>query len=151
MNLKFEEFKKLNPSLKELDSIRTKSFKKFEIQGFPTKKQEQWKYSDLKSIINNNFENLEIFSDKNFTKYNNKLLIKDFEHNKIILLNGNFIESNFDYENKEKINIKSLKKAISFEADFEKIKNYFKEDQNSMISLNHALTSDGILLEINNN
>ena len=55
MNLKFEEFKKSNLVLKELDNIRIKSFQKFEIQGFPTKKQEHWKYTDLKNIINENF------------------------------------------------------------------------------------------------
>ena len=51
MNLKFEEFKKSNLGFKELDNIRIKSFKKFETEGFPTKKQEHWKYTDLKNII----------------------------------------------------------------------------------------------------
>ena len=74
MNLKFQEFQKSNLGLKELDNIRIKSFKKFETQGFPTKKQEHWKYTDLKTIINNNFENLQIFKDKSNSKYNNKLL-----------------------------------------------------------------------------
>jgi len=63
MNLKFEEFQKKNISFEELDNIRKKSFQKFETQGFPTKKQEHWKYTDLKNIINNNFENLQIFKD----------------------------------------------------------------------------------------
>ena len=43
MNLKFQEFQKLNLGVKELDEIRTKSFKQFEEQGFPTKRQEHWK------------------------------------------------------------------------------------------------------------
>ena len=38
MNLKFEELQKSNLGLKELEDIRFKSFKKFEKQGFPTKK-----------------------------------------------------------------------------------------------------------------
>ena len=52
MNLKFKDFQKLNMGPKELDSIRALSFKKFEEQGFPTKRQEHWKYTDLKTIIN---------------------------------------------------------------------------------------------------
>ena len=148
MNLKFQEFQKSNLGLKELDNIRIKSFKKFETQGFPTKKQEHWKYTDLKTIINNNFENLQIFKDKSNSKYNNKLLIKKFEHNKIILLNGNFMESNFDFEDEKKINVKSLKDILRDEKEFEKIKNYFKDEQNSMISLNHALVNDGIIFEV---
>ena len=55
MILKFQEFQKSNLGLKELDSIRIKNFKKFEKLGFPTKRQEHWKYSDLKTIIGNNF------------------------------------------------------------------------------------------------
>jgi len=151
MNLNFDEFQKTNLSYKELDNIRTKNFKKFETLGFPTKKQENWKYTDLKNIINNNFENLQIFKDKNNSSYNNKLLIKNFEHNRIILLNGNFIESNFSFEDEKKIIIKSLKIALEEKKEFEKIKNYFEDDQNSMISLNHALVNDGIIFEIDNN
>ncbi len=102
MNLKFEEFQKLNQKLKELNNMRSKSFKKFETQGFPTKKQEHWKYSDLKNIINNNFSNLQIFKDNKIFQYNSKFLVQNFEHNRIIFLNGNFVESNFSFENKKK-------------------------------------------------
>jgi len=151
MNLKFKEFQKSNLGLKELDNIRIKSFKKFETYGFPTKKQEHWKYTDLKTIINDNFKNLQIFKDKKTSKYNNKFLIKNFKHNKIILLNGNFIESNFSFEDEKKINIKSLKVTLADEKEFRKIKNYFDDEQNSLISLNHALANDGIFLEIDNN
>ena len=151
MNLKFEEFKKNNFCLKELDNIRVKSFKKFEAKGFPTKKQEHWKYTDLRNIIDNNFQDLQIFNEEIALKYNNDLLIKDFEHNKIVLLNGNFIESNFAFENEKKINIRSLKNIFENKTDFDKIKDYFSDEQNSMISLNHALANDGIILEIDDN
>ena len=136
MNLNFEEFKKKNLSFKELDNIRINNFKKFETLGFPTKKQEHWKYTDLKTIISNSFDELEIFKDKNNSKYKNDLIFKNFEHNKIILLNGKFVESNFEYEDEKKIKIKSLKIALKDEIEFKKIKNYFEDDQNSMISLN---------------
>jgi Fe-S cluster assembly protein SufD len=151
MNLNFEEFHKLNLRFKELDNIRAKSFKKFETCGFPTKKQEHWKYTDLKNIINNNFSNLQIFKDNKSSNYNSKFLIKNFDHNKIVLLNGNFIESDFSFEAANKINIKSLKTAFENKNDFEKIKSYFEDEQNSMISLNHALVNDGIVFEIEDN
>ena len=102
MNLKFEEFKKSNPSFLELDNIRVKNFKKFEIKGFPTKKEEHWKYTDLKTIVNNNLVNLEIIKDKKNLQYDKKLLVNNFEHNKIILLNGNFVDADFSFEDKKK-------------------------------------------------
>jgi len=148
MNLKFQEFQKLNLGLKELDGIRIKSFKKFETQGFPSKRQEHWKYSDLRTIINENFKNLQIFKENTRYKYNDNFLIKSFEHNKIVLLNGNLVDSSFVYEDKKKITIKSLKSVLDNKEEFEKIKSYFEDDQNSMISLNHALVNDGITLEV---
>ena len=151
MNLKFEEFQQSNLGLKELDNIRLKSFKKFEALGFPTKKQENWKYTDLKAIIDSNFKSLQIFKDQKNSKYNSKLLIRNFEHNQIILLNGNFIESNFNFEDEKKISIKSLKVVLESKTEFEKIKNYFDDEQNSMVSLNHALVKDGIVLKTDNN
>ena len=69
MNLEFEKFKKENIISKELEDIRIKNFKKFEQMGFPSKKQEHWKYTDLYSIINNNFDNLEILNHKENSKY----------------------------------------------------------------------------------
>tara|TARA_B110000438_G_C15807848_1_gene648259 strand:+ start:479 stop:1762 length:1284 start_codon:yes stop_codon:yes gene_type:complete len=151
MNLKFQEFQKLKVGLKELDGIRIKSFKKFETQGFPTKRQEHWKYTDLRTIINDNFKDLQIFRENINSKYNSEFLIKNFKHNKIVLLNGNLVETNFSFEDKKKITIKSLKSALDSKEEFEKIKNYFDDDQNSMISLNHALVNDGIILEVNDN
>tara|TARA_B110000008_G_scaffold277888_1_gene320268 strand:- start:343 stop:1626 length:1284 start_codon:yes stop_codon:yes gene_type:complete len=151
MNLKFEEFQKSNLCFKELNNIRIKSFKNFETQGLPTKKQEHWKYTDIRNIISNNFEDLQIFNKNKDSHYNNELLVKDFEHNKIILLNGKFIESNFTFENEEKIEIKSLKTIFENKNSFDKIKNYFEDGQNSLILLNHALANDGILLEVGDN
>jgi Fe-S cluster assembly protein SufD len=151
MNLKFEEFHKSNLKLKELDNIRIKNFKKFETKGFPTKKQEHWKYTDLKTLINRDFEDLKIFNENRASKSYNNFLIKNFEHNKIVLLNGNFIESNFELEDEKNISVKSLKDSLGIEKDFDKIKSFFDDDQNSLISLNNALTNDGIIFEIADN
>ena len=148
MNLNFKEFQKQNLTLKELDSIRIKNFKIFETKGLPSKKQEHWKYTDLKTIINNSFSNLEILNSTKNNKYNKNLLISKLQHNEIILLNGNFIEKNFSFEDSKKVNVKSLKTALKDKNDFEKLKTFFNDDQNSMISLNNALTNDGIILEI---
>ena len=151
MNFKFEEFKKTNLNLKELDSIRSTNFKNFELEGFPSKSKESWKYTDLRSIINNNFSNLEIYNENTKSKYSNLILIENFEHNRITLLNGIFIESDFSFEDKKKINIKSLKKCFEDKDSFKKIKNLFNDEYNSMISLNNALVNDGIFLEVLDN
>ena len=136
-------------NLKEIDSIKkiSKDEKEFRIKnlnyfnkvGFPDKKIEDWKFSDLKGIIYKNFNKLYI---KNInSKFKNIELIKDFDHNYITLVNGELNDSNFKFEEKNKIKIKS------FYND-----NYLdKIQENPLINLNHALSKNGYLLEIEEN
>ena len=85
----------------EEKNFRIKNLEFFKLSGFPNKRLEDWKFSDFKDIVNNNFDNLEV---KNIVStVNNIDLLKDFEHNYIILVNGNLQTSNFDYEDKKKI------------------------------------------------
>ena len=64
------------------------------------------------------------------------------------MVNGDFVSSTFSFEDKEKIKIKPLKTILKDKKDFNKIKDYFTDQPNSLASLNHALVNDGIFLEI---
>ncbi len=112
---------------------RKKNLKLFLGTGFPNKKDENWKFSDLNAIINKNFKKI----TNNFDLSLNKNIddIKDFEHNKIILVNGFFKSSDIKYENKEKVKIEELKEF-----------SYRSNDNLSF--LNKALSSGGFYLEI---
>ena len=151
MILNFDAFQKTNQSGSELDSIRIKNFNIFQKKGFPSKKEENWKYTDLKTILYNNLEKLELPNNENTSQYNSEWLLKNFEHNQIILVNGDFVSSTFSFEAKEKIKIKPLKTILKDKKDFKKVKKYFIDQQNSLTSLNHALVNDGIFLEIEDN
>jgi len=151
MILNFDEFQKANQSGSELNNIRIKNLNIFKKKGFPSKREENWKYTDLKTILSNNLNKLEIPNNKKTSQYNNEWLLKNFQHNQIILVNGDFVSSNFSFEDKEKIKIKPLKMVLNDKKDFEKIRDYFTDQQNSLTSLNHALVNDGIFLEIEDN
>jgi len=148
MILNFDEFQKTNQSGSELNNIRINNLDIFKKKGFPSKREENWKYTDLKTILSNNLNKLEIPNNKKTSQYKNEWVLKNFQHNQIILVNGDFVSSDFSFEDKEKIKIKPLKMVLSDEKDFEKIREYFTEQQNSLISLNHALVKDGVFLEI---
>lgn len=151
MILNFGAFQKANQSGSELDSIRIKNFNIFQKKGFPSKKEENWKYTDLKTILSNNLNKLELPNHENTSQYNSDWLLKNFEHNQIILVNGDFVSSTFSFEAKEKIKIKPLKTVLRDKKYFKKVRNYFTDQQNSLTSLNHALVHDGIFLEIEDN
>ena len=104
-------------SLKEIDKInlinqddknyRIKNLEFFNQKGFPTKKEEDWKFSDLREIFSKNFKKIDI---NNIHHEENKFrLIQDFDHNYILLINGRFIRSDFKFEDKNKIQITGYK------------------------------------------
>ena len=122
----------------EEKNFRIKNLELFKEFGFPNKRLEDWKFSDFKDIINRNFEKLdtkEVSSDIDKIDF-----LKDFEHNYILLVNGNLHSSNFNYEEKSKIKIKSYDKSIDY-----------KESKNPLVYLNHALAENGYSLEIEKN
>ncbi len=151
MILNFDEFQKANQTGGELDDIRIKNFNIFQKKGFPSKKEESWKYADLKTILYNNLNKLEVLNNKKTSQYHGEWLLKNFQHNQIILVNGEFVSSTFSFEAKDKIKIKPLRAILKDKKNFEKIKEFFDDQKNSLASLNHALVYDGIFLEIEDN
>ena len=138
-NLKstFENFNK-EISNKDIKSkIRSKNFKKFLDKGFPNKKLEDWKFSDLNMIISRDFKdlNIDLNKQKKFTFHN---YIKEFEHNKIIFLNGFYENHSFDYEDSEEIIFNNLKNGPAYEP----------KGDNSLNLLNNAFFTDGLLLYV---
>ena len=75
-NFNIEKIKNLSPEEKNL---RKKNLDLFFQNGFPNKKNEDWKFTDLKSILGKNFNNI---ANKNLISEDKKLeTIKNFEHN----------------------------------------------------------------------
>ena len=135
-DFKIEKIKDL--SLDEID-LRKKNLDFFYQTGFPNKKDEDWKFSDLNSILSKNFDN--IVNNDFSPKEQNFKLIEDFEHNFISLCNGTLLSFDFSHEEKDKISIENF--------NYKKEKNLAKK--NSLNFLNHALASGGFSLEISEN
>ena len=132
------QINKIEKITAEEKNFRIKNLEFFNESGFPNKRLEDWKFSDLKEIINKNFDDLDTKKvSSNSAKIN---FIKDFEHNYIILVNGNLNSSNFNYEEKNKIKIKPYDKSIDY-----------KTSKNPLVCLNHALAQNGFSLEIDKN
>ena len=125
------------PSSDEKEAAdRKKNFELFLKGGLPNKKDENWKFSDLNLIISKNFKNV---TNNDEYKFDEKIkLINDFEHNKIILVNGLFKSSDFQFEERGKIKIESLRSFKSFD----------NELKNNLGYLNKALSIGGFNLEV---
>jgi len=96
--------------------------------GFPNRKQEDWKFLDISQIIKKNISDLSFFNDySQSNKIDLSVLVDGLEHNKIIFINGKIEKIDFNFEDQNKIEIiDETKKDISF--DYE----------NSLIDLNSA-------------
>ena len=110
---------------------RKENYKKFNDEGFPNKKLEDWKFSDLNQIIKKNIKNF-VIEKSETNKLQDTDLIKDFDHNKIYIQDGKLISYDFSFEKE-----KSLKLNIE-----EVVEN--KINTNSLLNLNSALSEDKI-------
>ena len=120
-------------------NFRLENLKLFNQQGFPTRNHEDWKFSDINQIFSKNFKNLESF--KNEIKPKSINFIKEFDHNYILMVNGKFENSEFKFEDKNKIKIKSYN-----DSNFS-----LNNEENSLINLNNALSNNGLFLEVADN
>ena len=93
-----DEIDKIGNFTKEEKNFRLKNLDYFNDIGFPNKKNEDWKFSDLNAIVSKNFSKL----NTQFEKPKKQILvfIKDFEHNYIVIINGELNTSDFRYEEK---------------------------------------------------
>jgi len=110
--------------------FRKKNLQHFVEKGFPNKRIEDWKFSDLNQIISSNISNLSFFNDKEFKDSEQIYLIDKFEHNKIIFINGVISKIDIKHENGKKIIINN---DLDFIGNFNEI--------NPLVSLNNALAN----------
>ena len=120
-------------------SLRKKNLDLFYQTGFPNKKDEDWKFSDLNSILSNNFNKI---ANNDFLPREKEFkIIDEFEHNFISLFNGKLISKDFSYEEKNKILINNFNYKDDLALD----------SKNSLYFLNNALATGGFSLEISKN
>ena len=107
------------------------NFKEFLKQGFPNRKLENWKFSDLNQIIQSNIGELTFYNDYKKENQIDKIeLINELEHNKIIIVDGKIEKIDFKFEDKDKV-----------EVLVEQGEETIKENINSLINLNNAFSN----------
>ncbi len=121
-----------NSDLSEIDiEVKKKCLNKFIENGFPNRKLENWKFSDISQIIKKNIGELSFYNDYlSPNKIDSNIFVDGLEHNKIVFVNGRIEKIDFNFEDKNKIEIN----------DGFKLDNIFYDD-NSLIDLNNAFTN----------
>ena len=130
LKIDFNKIEKNSKFSEDNIKFRKKNLQHFVEKGFPNKRIEDWKFSDLNQIISSNISNLSFFNDKEFKDSEQIYLIDKFEHNKIIFINGVISKIDIKHEDGKKI-------IINNDLDF--IGN--SNEINPLVSLNNALAN----------
>ena len=111
--------------------LKKEALDNFLKNGFPSRKLENWKFSDIKQIIQKNIGELAFYNDYNIeNEINDDIFIKEIEHNKIVIVNGKVERLSFEYEESDKINLTTLDNF-----------NQNPNDDNSLLSLNNSFSN----------
>ena len=111
--------------------LKKEALDNFLKNGFPSRKLENWKFSDINQIIKKNIGELAFYNDYNIeNEINDDIFINDIEHNKIVIVNGKVERLSFEYEEKDKINLSTLDNF-----------NQNSNDDNSLLSLNNSFSN----------
>ena len=111
--------------------LKKEALDNFLKNGFPSRKLENWKFSDINQIIQKNIGELAFYNNYNIeNEINDDIFIKEIEHNKIVIVNGKVELLSFEYEEKDKINLSTLD-----------IFNQNSNDDNSLLSLNNSFSN----------
>jgi Fe-S cluster assembly protein SufD len=137
------DFDKVIKGLKLSDeniNSRKKTFNQFIKNGFPNKRIEDWKFSDLNQIISTNIENLRFHNDLELSKVDEAIFIEKIVHNKITFLNGAISNIDFSHEDETKVLLtRDLNQNVNF------------KEVNPLVSLNNALTTSYIRIKVKEN
>ena len=111
--------------------LKKEALDNFLKNGFPSRKLENWKFSDINQIIKKNIGELAFYNDYNIeNEINDDIFIKEIEHNKIVIVNGKVERLSFEYEESDKINLTTLDNF-----------NQNSNDDNSLLSLNNSFSN----------
>ena len=99
LQIDFDNIVKTSSFTKKDIVHKQNSLNEFIKTGFPNRRQENWKFSDLNQIIKKNIGDLSFYNDYSFSnKIDTAVFVDGLEHNKIVFINGTIEKIDFDYE-----------------------------------------------------
>jgi Fe-S cluster assembly protein SufD len=134
----------------DLHDLRTAAIKNFETKGFPTKKEEAWKYTSLNSLLKNDFS---VFpkqeSSVEFAEVK-KYFLHEIDTYKVVFVDGIF-SSFLSSTTHDGLDVCLMSSALTKPKYKEVIDKYFNKaasQDESLTSLNTAFANEGAYVNI---
>jgi len=134
----------------ELHDVRIEAIKNFENKGFPTKKEESWKYTSLNAILKNDFTVFPKSENSIEFKDVKKYFIHEIDTYKVVFIDGVF-SSHLSSTTHEGLDICLMSSALHKPKYKMVIDNYFNKiasKDESLTSLNTAFANEGAYINI---
>ena len=137
----FEKSFKNSDFVSDNINLKKEFLNKFIKDGLPSKNLENWKFSDLSQIIKKEIGDLSFFNDtSSLNKIDQSMYLDGLEHNSIVFINGRTEKIDFQFEDKEKV-------QISYDLDLKKT----YSDINSLVNLNNAFSDKNFKIIVREN
>ncbi|GAA4273300.1 Fe-S cluster assembly protein SufD [Aquimarina gracilis] len=132
--------------------IRTQAIKVFEEKGFPSKKEEAWKYTSLNTILKHDYS---VFpKEENALEFKDvkKYFLHDLDTYKIVFIDGRY-SSHLSETTHDKIDVCLMSSALTKDKYKPVIENYFNKiaHKDGLSSLNTAFSQEGAYIYIPKN
>ena len=149
-----QEFETARPALsgagnEYFENLRQEAFRHFQNLGIPDRKNEEWKYTNIRKVFNQGFE-LQTVGGKASKSLLDKVQIPSLESNTLVISNGKI-----DWENSSVVEfeVKLLSEAYPENKEF--FSRYFSKiartESSALEALNTALFAEGAFVRIKGN
>ncbi|WP_394759712.1 Fe-S cluster assembly protein SufD [Flavobacterium sp.] len=134
----------------ELHDVRSQAIKNFESKGFPTKKEESWKYTSLNTILKNDFS---VFPKKENSiefKEVKKYFLHEIDTFKVVFIDGIFSSflSSTTHDGLDVCLMSSALNKPKYKMYIDEYFNKIASKEESLTSLNTAFASEGAYINI---
>ena len=134
----------------ELHDVRSQAIKNFESKGFPTKKEESWKYTSLNTILKNDFS---VFPKKENTiefAEVKKYFLHEIDTYKVVFIDGIFSSflSSTSHDGLDVCLMSSALNKPKYKMYIDEYFNKIASKEESLTSLNTAFASEGAYIHI---
>jgi Fe-S cluster assembly protein SufD len=131
--------------------IRASAADQFAEQGFPTTKNEEWRFTRVRPLLQHDFMLPDTLSPSGFSPETLRgLSFDDSTFHRLVFVNGNFAEHLSSLDPSDGLEIKSLRQA--FETDEALVQQHLAKhaapDKNPFVALNTAYLFDGAFVRI---
>lgn len=135
-----------------IHDIRTEAIKTFETEGFPTKREEDWKYTSLNSVLKHDYSVFPKHENALEFKDVKKYFIHEIDSYKIIFIDGKY-SSHLSQTSHDGLDVCLMSAALNKPKYRLIIENYFNKiaPKNGLSSLNTAFSAEGAYIHIPKN